>query len=201
MQEAAERSTLAHYDQVAEQFWLGTREHDVSQNIAALLSALPAERPLKILDLGCGPGRDLIQFTALGHHAVGLDGSESFCQMARENSGCTVLKQSFLELDLGEAEYDGIFANASLFHVPRPALPEVLRHCHRSLVEGGVLFSSNPRGNREGWNGQRYGNYMEYDESAERLHQAGFEIIEHYYRPAGLPRSQQPWLAIVARKC
>lgn len=193
--------TLEHYRQNAEAFWAGTRDHDVRQNIEALLRHLPAPAPLRILDFGCGPGRDLKAFTALGHVAVGLEGCEPFAQMAREHSGCEVLQQSFLALDLPPAGFDGIFANASLFHVPSAELPRVLRELHAALRPGGVLFASNPRGdNREGWNGGRYGVYHDLDGWRRYLGQAGFTELEHYYRPSGLPRAQQNWLASVWRR-
>ncbi|MDY6929574.1 MAG: class I SAM-dependent methyltransferase [Pseudomonadota bacterium] len=195
-----ERSTLNHYELRAEAFWEGTRDHDVSQNIAALLAALPQETGLDILDLGCGPGRDLMRFKELGHRPVGLDGSATFCEMAREYSGCEVLHQSFSQLVLEAERFDGIFANASLFHVPRLALVEVLQALRNSLRPGGVLFCSNPRGDAEGWNGRRYGNYMELDVSQRFFADAGFEMIDHYYRPEGLPREQQPWLAVVYQR-
>ncbi len=177
-------TTLGHYNRTAEGFREGTRDHDVSQNIDALLRHIQGPAPFTVLDFGCGPGRDLKTFTQLGHTAVGLDGSERFAQMAREDSGCEVLQQNFLELDLPAQRFDGIFANAVLFHIPLQELPRVLGQLHATLKPGGVLFSSNPRGqNQEGWNGERYG-----------------VELEHYYRPAGLPREQQPWLASVWRK-
>src|SRR5690554_6799834 len=141
--------TLAHYDQNAEAFWSGTHDHDVSQNIDALLRHIDTPKPYCILDFGCGPGRDLKTFTALGHRAIGLDGSARFVEMARANSGCDVWHQDFLALDLPPEHFDGIFANASLFHVPREELPRVLTTLHQALKPGGVLFSSNPRGNNE----------------------------------------------------
>ena len=69
--------TLAHYDQHAQSYWEGTHDHDVSQNIAALLKHIPGPPPFDLLDCGCGPGRDLHTFKALGHHAVGLEGAPS----------------------------------------------------------------------------------------------------------------------------
>ncbi len=66
--------TIAYYDQMAEAYWDGTRDHDVSQNYASLLDAIENDPPYSILDLGCGPGRDLRHFRSLGHNAVGLDG-------------------------------------------------------------------------------------------------------------------------------
>ena len=68
-------TTIAEYDRMAEAFRRGTADHDVSQNIAALLEAIEGEPPHVILDLGCGPGRDLRRFTELGHETVGLDGA------------------------------------------------------------------------------------------------------------------------------
>jgi SAM-dependent methyltransferase len=193
--------TLAHYAERAEQFRAGTRDHDVSQNIAALLKHLQGEPPFTILDFGCGPGRDLKAFAALGHRPIGLDGTGGFAAMARADSGCEVWQQDFLALDLPQSYFDGVFANASLFHVPAQELPRVLRELRAALKPGGVLFSSNPRGeNQEGWNGGRYGAYHDLEAWRRYLEHAGYTELEHYYRPAGLPREQQPWLASVWRK-
>ncbi len=199
--QAITATTLGNYNAVAEDFREGTRDHDVSQNIDALLRHIRASAPLHILDLGCGPGRDLRAFTALGHVAIGLDGSAEFVRMARQDSGCEVWQQDFLQLDLPAQRFDGIFANAVLFHVPRQELPRVLRQLHATLKADGVLFSSNPRGeNQEGWNGQRFGAYHDLAAWRALLTDAGFVELEHYYRPAGRPREQQPWLASVWRK-
>ena len=119
----------------------------------------------------------------------------------RAHSGCDVLHQDFLALDLPDAVFDGIFANASLFHVPSRELPRVLRELRAALKPRGVLFSSNPRGNNEeGWNGGRYGTYHDLESWRRYLEDAGFTEITHYYRPSGLPREQQPWLASVWRR-
>ena len=124
--------TLAHYEARADDFWEGTRNHDVSQNVAALLSSIERTPPFAILDFGCGPGRDLKTFASQGHVAIGLEGAPRFAKMARTFSGCEVWQQDFLRLDLPEGRFDGIFANASLFHVPSADLPRVaLRGTHR----------------------------------------------------------------------
>ena len=192
--------TLAHYAQRAESFRAGTRDHDVSQNIDALLRHLPDDVPLRILDFGCGPGRDLAVFKRLGHEALGVDGVADFVRMARADTGCTVWEQDFLLLDLPPAHFDGIFANASLFHVPTRTLSRVLSDLCTSLKPGGVLFASNPRGeNQEGWFNGRYAVYHDLPAWRDWMEAAGFVELEHYYRPAGLPRDQQPWLASVWR--
>jgi SAM-dependent methyltransferase len=193
--------TLDYYKQRAEDFWAGTRDHDVSQNIAAMLKYIGGQPPFAILDFGCGPGRDLKVFADLGHVAIGLEGAAPFAAMARAHSGCEVWHQDFLHLELPEHRFDGVFANASLFHVPSQELPRVLRELHASLKPGGVLFCSNPRGhNEEGWSGERYGVYYDPETWRRHVSSAGFAELEHYYRPVGLPREQQPWLASVWRR-
>ncbi len=193
--------TLAYYEQRAEEFRAGTRDHDVSQNIAALLRHIEGEPPFTVLDFGCGPGRDLKTLSALGHTVIGLDGAAAFAAMARADTGCEILLQDFLMLDLPGNYFDGIFANASLFHVPSQELPRVLRQLYGALKPAGVLFSSNPRGeNDEGWSGERYGVYHDLAAWRRYLSHAGFTELEHYYRPCGVPREQQPWLATVWRR-
>ena len=193
--------TIGHYDQAAEDFCDGTRDHDVSQNYEALLDTIEGDPPFSILDLGCGPGRDLRYFHSLGHEVVGLDGSKEFVAMARSFSGCEVLHQDFLTMTLPESRFDGVFANASLFHVPSQELPRVLLELCATLKAGGVLFCSNPRGNNEeGLSGDRYGCYLNLDTWRDYVSAAGFIEIWHYYRPPGQPRHNQPWLASVWRK-
>ncbi|MGB8612388.1 MAG: class I SAM-dependent methyltransferase [Pseudolabrys sp.] len=193
--------TLDHYNQRAEEFWQGTRDHDVKQNVAALLQWIEGKAPFTILDFGCGPGRDLKVFSELGHIAVGLEGAAHFVTTARTYSGCEVWLQNFLKLDLPDNHFDGVYANASLFHVPSQELPRVLLELHASLKPGGVLFCSNPRGhNEEGWSGGRYGAYHDLDTWRGYVSVAGFSELDHYYRPAGLPRENQPWLASAWRR-
>ena len=194
------RRTLDNYIQRAESFREGTSGHDVSQNVAALLDHIEAPAPFTILDFGCGPGRDLVTFTRLGHRAIGLEAAAPFVAMAREQSGCEVWAQDFFALDLPPAFFDGIFANASLFHVPVAELPRVLGQLHATLKPGGVLFCSNPHGHdEEGWNRGRYGAYLRWETWRDLMVAADFAELQHYYRPPGRPREEQPWLASVWR--
>jgi SAM-dependent methyltransferase len=193
--------TLDHYEANADRFWEGTRDHDVSQNLDALLSHISAKPPFRILDFGCGPGRDLLELRRRGHVPVGLDGCSAFCRMAREYAGCQVLEQDFLALELPKASFGGIFANASLFHVPSAHLPRVLSQLADALEPGGVLVASNPRGDgREGWNGDRYGCYFELEGWRELFSASALQEITHYYRPKDKPRHEQPWLVTVWRR-
>jgi len=189
--------TLTHYAENPDGFWQGTKDHDVTQNIHALLSNIQKPGPFKILDFGCGPGRDLKTFHDLGHDAYGLDGLADFCQMAAAYSGRKVYHQNFINLNLPASFFDGVFANASLFHVPKDHLTNVLETLHTALADNGILFSSNPRGSGEDLNGSRYANFMEKDNYQNIVEAAGFQLLEHYYRPPGQPVETCPWLACV----
>src|SRR5260370_1666006 len=90
-------ATLAHYEQHADEFRAGTRDHDVSQNISSLLRHIEGESPFTILDFGCGPGRDLTTLSGLGHTAIGLEAAAAFARMARADTGCGVWQQELLK--------------------------------------------------------------------------------------------------------
>jgi SAM-dependent methyltransferase len=121
--------------------------------------------------------------------------------IARASGGYEVWEQDFLKLDLPDNRFDGVFANAALFHVPSQELPRVLLELYATLKPRGVLFSSNPHGhNEEGWAGARYVAFHDLKTWRRFMLAAGFLELVHYYRPAGLPREQQPWLASVWRR-
>ena len=149
------RRTIGHYEFNSESYQIGTVDHDVSQNYKALLDSIEYEIPFKILDFGCGPRRNLRYFKSLDHIPTGIEGSETFVKVARTSIGCDVHHMNFINLDLPQFEYDGIFANATLFHVPRQEINRVMIELHETLKERGVLFCSNPRGNnQEGFSGK-----------------------------------------------
>jgi 2-polyprenyl-3-methyl-5-hydroxy-6-metoxy-1,4-benzoquinol methylase len=194
-------ATIGHYDRLAEDFWQNTKEHDVSQNYEAFLEAIEESSPCKILDLGCGPGRDLLFFHSLGHTVTGLDGSREFVAMARSHSSCEVLHQNFLRMTLPKNNYDGVFANASLFHIPSSELPRILLDVFNALKPRGIFFCSNPRGeNDEGLSDERYGCFFNLKTWRKYVTDAGFSEVKCYFRPSGLPRRRQPWLVTVWRK-
>jgi SAM-dependent methyltransferase len=194
-------ATVSDYDRRAREFWERTRNHDVAQNVDALLRWVKREAGARILDFGCGPGRDLKVFSHKGHTAIGLDGSGSFVEMARAYSGCEVWRQDFLSLDLPDAYFDGVYANATLFHVPRRELPRVLGQIGSTLKTDGVLLASNPRGNdEEGWSGERYGVWHSVEGWRRFLNDAGFVELEAYLRPNDVPVEERRWLATVWRK-
>lgn len=134
----------------------------MSQSIDALLDHIDVPAPFTLPDFGCGPGRDLRRFTARGHRVIGPEESLQRAAMASTNSGCEVLEQRFRELNLPASHFDGVFANAMLFLIPRQALPLVLRQLQSAVKPGGVFFGLNPRGKGQaGWNGDRCGMFQD----------------------------------------
>jgi hypothetical protein len=114
------QATIAHYDRSAAAFWNGTRDHNVSQNYRALLDAIDGYSPYSILDLGCGPGRDLHHFSSLGHNAVGLTGQKNYCY------GTLLFRARFCT---------GIF---SRWHCPSAALTACLQMRHYFTCRPGI---------------------------------------------------------------
>ncbi len=199
--EIVTRSTKEGYGLSAQAFFEASLEHDVSQNHRAFLESIEAHPPFSLLDLGCGAGRDLKYFHLQGHHAVGLDGVRELVEIAQDYSGCEVQHNDFLDMTLPVSAYNGIFANASLFHVPSQELPRILRQLWNALKPRGVLFASNPKGeNQEGWVQGSYAVFYALDTWSRYLESAGFERLFYYYRPDGLPEEQQKWLATVWRR-
>ena len=151
--------TIRDYDAVAAGFDAGNKGHDVSQNLNALLAPLLADParapPFEILDLGCAGGRDLVSLLAMGHRATGLEGSAAFSTLARAAApGAEVWQRDFLDMRLPTEHFDGIFANAALFHVPSASLDRVLAELRDALRPGGIFFASNAHGfgeDKEGW--------------------------------------------------
>ena len=104
-------------------------------------------------------------------------------------------------MTLPSSSFDGVFANAVLFHVPSRALPGVLDRLHATLKPGGVLLASNPRGqDEEGFVDGRYACFYSFRTWRRLVSRSGFALVDHYFRPPGKPRRQQPWLATLWRK-
>ena len=157
--------TLEHYDRHAEDFREGTRDHDVSQNIAALLRHIEGESPFTILDLGCGPGRDLATFARLGHQR---DRARWRCTLRRDGAR----RDRLCRVASGLPRARICPSGTSMASSPTPrcstcrrgSCRACLKELRATLRPGGVLFSSNPRGaNEEGWSHGRYGVYHDLE--------------------------------------
>jgi len=193
--------TLKNYEFIHQEFWDKTKNLYNVQNYQLFLSHIKKVPPYRILDLGCGPGRDLKYFAGQGHNVIGVDGCSIFCQMARNFSGQVVLHQNFLDLNLPKECFDGVYANASIFHIPRRDFVSVIKKLNLSLKREGIFFLNNPTGcDEEKYLKEKYVNYMGIDLYKSYVEQAGFELVAHNYNFGGNPIVEKFWLACLFKK-
>ncbi|MBR4861248.1 MAG: class I SAM-dependent methyltransferase [Firmicutes bacterium] len=168
--------TLNYYNENAAAFCEGTLNADMSHLYGCFLQHIPAGG--KILDLGCGSGRDSLAFLRKGYQVEAVDGSEELCRFAAEYIGQPVRCMDFEELDY-EEEFDGVWACASLLHAPKSRIPSILSKIRRSLVPGGTLYFSFKHGDSERTkDGRFFNDYTE--DTVKELFTAenGWEITE-----------------------
>ncbi len=156
MGESDDRATLAFYAERAE-VYTGAEAGGMARGLAGFMALLAAGA--RVLDLGCGGGRDTAAMIAAGFEVEAVDGSPEMAAKAEARLGRAVRVMRFDELD-AVAEYDAVWANASLLHVPRGALPGVLGRVHRALRPGGLHFASYKAGGVEGRD--TFGRYFNY---------------------------------------
>lgn len=153
-------STIDFYNKNAQAYFESTVELDMSRLYAPFLEGL---RPgAKVLDAGCGSGRDSLFFKSQGFKVTAFDASEEMVRLASQLLGQPVLHMTFEDLNLPD-EYDGIWACASLLHVERTQLPAVIAELAKYLKPGGVFYMSFKYGNEEYWKDGRYFNCLDED--------------------------------------
>lgn len=154
-----------------------------------------------ILDLGCGSGRDSLAFYELGYDVTPVDASEEMCQLAEIHTGLEVLKMTFEEMDFDNV-FDGIWACASLLHVPKKELSDILTKIAKALNDKGILYMSFKLGDFEGFRGERY--FCDYTEDSitEVLKDNGrLEIVRFWEtKDVRSGHSDEKWLNVLARK-
>lgn len=191
--------TLDYYAHNAELFVADTGAVDFSAVRNRFLAKL--QSGASILDLGCGSGRDTEAFLERGFAVTAADGSPELCALAEARTGIPVRRMLFRELDDRET-YDGIWANASILHVPSAELPEIFRLVVTALKAGGVLYISFKYGTFEGDRNGRY--YTDHTEETFAAFLTGFpelnveeQWISGDVRPG---RSAEKWLNTILRK-
>lgn len=204
-----EKRTLSYYDENASAFCEGTRNADMSEMRGRLRQYL--KPGALILDAGCGSGRDSKAFIESGYRVVALDGSKEMCRQASAYLGQEVQCRRFEEIDEKEV-YDGIWACASLLHVPHELLPKVIARLIAALVDGGVLYASfkyggdKMKGEREA--GGRYftdlteeGWKKVLEEAEEEMKGSRLETVECFVTgDVREGRGEEKWLNVVGRK-
>ncbi len=195
-----DKRTLDFYAQEAAAYGVRSDKLGTSKSVTAFVAELPPGAT--VLDLGCGTGRDTLALIHAGLSVTAIDGSPEMAREAEKRIGTPVRVQLFEDLEDLNA-FDGIWANASLLHVPRAGLPNVLARVYRALKPGGVLAASFKSGGTEGRDKLgRYYNYLTADEVTALLNAAGawstLELKEG--RSTGYDGTESGWVVAFARK-
>ena len=189
--------TISYYEEHAVEFCRSTFEADMTYCRDRFSKYLnPGSR---ILDVGCGSGRDSKAFSDLGYYVTAMDASPKICEEAEKVLGQRVLCKLFEELNM-EKMFDGIWACASLLHVPKEEVLDVLHRLKRALKDNGVLYASFKYGDGEEIRRGRY--FCDYNErTLEKLMQdAGFEILELFVtEDVREDRSGEEWVNVIGR--
>lgn len=191
--------TLSYYNQNATQFCQNTVSVDFTATQTSFLSRLPAAA--RILDFGCGSGRDTKAFLEQGYQVDAIDGSSELCKLASEYTGIQVRHMYFQDLS-AISEYDGIWACSSILHLTREELSKVMRKLITALKPNGIIYTSFKYGTFEGERNGRYFIDMTEETFANFIRdrkelQTEEEWVSSDVRPG---RSEEKWLNLILRK-
>ena len=188
---------VEYYNKNADNFFAGSVAADMSDVQSRFLSYVPAGG--RILDAGCGSGRDSKAFLNAGYDVVSFDASEEMCRRASEYIGKSVLNMRFEDAAY-EAEFDGIWACASLLHVPMEDLPEILKKMKRALKPGGVMYASFKYGEGTVFRGERQFSDFTEVSIVPLFEQAGFEIVRNIVgSDSRLGREDEKWVNVIGK--
>jgi SAM-dependent methyltransferase len=197
--EEALRAAVAYYDAHAGEFQAQTADLDLEHVFARFLPHLPPGGA--ILEAGCGAGRDARRLAARGYRVEAFDASPAMVRLARAHAGVPVRVLDFTAMDY-PPRFHGVFANASLLHLPPAALPGALEAVARALVPGGVLYAGLKHGSGH-WTRQGLP-FWAHDEAAlaALLAPPGpLRLVETWTTPDLRPgRENQTWLHCIAKK-
>jgi SAM-dependent methyltransferase len=196
---AAEYNTIKYYDENACRYAEETVRASMEHLYEAFLSNI--SKGAKILDAGCGSGRDSLFFDQHGYETVAFDASEKMVQLSSKLIGKTVLRLSFDEISFKE-EFDGVWASASLLHIPKKKILPILEKLKISLKEKGILYASFKYGNGErSINGRLFNNYTEEELDKIVKKVAGFKKIKIWKtEDVRAARKNEYWVNVMLMK-
>lgn len=192
------KSTLDYYNHHYGSFIENTVEAPMNDIHERFIGDLP--EGATILDLGCGSGRDSKIFKDLGYVVVATDGSPQICEKASELIGHTVICRDFMELDEQDT-YDGIWACASILHLPSQELPRMLKKIVAALKNNGIFYVSFKRGTFEGWRNGRYFTDLTESSLQRLIDEASSIKVEEMFITSDvrLGREKEQWLNCIGR--
>lgn len=189
---------IKYYNDNAKEFFNSTFGADMSETIDRFLKYL--NKGDRILDFGCGSGRDSKTFIEKGFSVVAMDGSEKLCQLARTILGPAVLHMRFEEI-MWDNDFDGVWACASLLHVPKQQMDEIVNKLYKSLKDNGVLYCSFKLGTDERETNER--SFSDYDMQSllSLLQSHDFEVLELFITgDVRSDRKNEKWINAIAKK-
>ena len=155
-----------------------------------------------ILDLGCGSGRDSLDFYERGYDVTPLDGSEEMCRLAEVHTDLEVLCERYEDMDFDDA-FEGVWARAAFIHVPKEEMRDILAKVKNALTKNGVFYTSVCEGEFEGISGELYFTDYEKEEIKDLLEECGFQILNVWeVRDEEIRRGYEGngWIHVLARK-
>lgn len=189
--------SIDYYNENAALYFETTVDADLSDEIDEFSKHL--EEGSSVLDLGCGSGRDALTFYERGFHTTALDGSEEMCKLAEIYTDLEVLCMKFEDLDFINV-FDGVWACASLIHVPKKEIGNVLQKVTDALKQNGILFMSFRHGNFEGYENRRYFSDYNKEELVSLIGKiTGLEYIDIRLSRDRLKEDQE-WITVYAKK-
>lgn len=195
----SQTQTLQYYEANVEAFGQGTIHADMHEARDRFLSCLP--KAAHILDFGCGVGRDTKAFLDLGYSVDAIDGSRELCRIASRYTGISVQTMLFQNLSVVDT-YDGIWACASILHLPKKDLLPVMEKITAALKPAGILYTSFKYGSFEGMRHGRYFTDFTEDSLAEFMKQLpSLTVINQWITADVRPeRKEEKWINILARR-
>ena len=189
---------VEYYNENADSFFAGSVNADMSDSRKKFLSYLPEKA--HILDAGCGSGRDSKAFLDAEYDVVSFDASTEMCKRASELTGREVVNMRFEDMSFAD-EFDGIWASATLLHVPMTELPKIMLKINAALKDGGVMYASFKYGDGTKMRGER--KFSDFNEKSivPLFENAGFTILSNEVGNDNRPgRESEMWIEVIASK-